>query len=295
MEVHNKTFIFQVNPIKQDYVFVCAAAFYDFLMGEHLVVTIRGKVRRRVIVLMVVWAVLLLVTFSFLAVLEGVFNSNPEGRTVGSLSWVGYIVSQSFNAQSKVNAIEGSWIVPQVNASGGDGYSSAWVGVGGQTDKTLIQVGTEQDVTGTQTNYYAWYELLPAFSVRINELTISPGDTVSASLTLVDADTNVWSIQLSDISNGQTFSLNSIYVSTLSSGEWIVERPTISNQITSLCDFGTVHFSNCQVKMNNVKAPIGNFTYSNIQMTNQQAVLLASASTLSPDGSSFTANYLASS
>jgi hypothetical protein len=246
-------------------------------------------------VLLAVWIVLLLVTFSFLVVLEGVFDANPEGRTVGSLSWVGYVVSQSFNSQSKVTAIEGSWIVPQVNASAGDGHSSAWIGVGGQTDKTLIQVGTEQDVTGTQANYYAWYELLPAFSVMITGLTISPGDTVTTSLTLVDASTNVWSIQLSDISNGQTFSLNSIYASSRSSGEWIVERPTISNQITSLCNFGTVHFNNCQIKMNNIKAPIGNFTYSNIQMTNQQATLLATASTLSPDGSSFTANYVASS
>jgi hypothetical protein len=233
--------------------------------------------------------------FSFLAVLEGVFKSNPEGRTVGSLSWVGYVVSQSFNSQSKVTAIEGSWIVPQANVSEGEGYSSAWVGVGGQTDKTLIQVGTEQDVTGTQANYYAWYEMLPAFSVRITGLTISPGDTLTASLILVDADTNVWGIQLSDISDGQTFSLNTIYASSLSSGEWIVERPTINNQITSLCDFGTVHFSNCQTTMNNTKAPIGNFTYSNIQMTNQQAVLLATASILSPDGAGFTADYVAGS
>lgn len=253
------------------------------------------KIRRRFVALLVVWIVLLLVTLSLLSALEVLFSNNPEGRTVVSLSWAGYIVSQSFNHQLEVTAIEASWVVPQVNASSGDGYSSTWIGVGGQIDKTLIQVGTEQDVAGGQGTYYAWYEMLPSFSVRINGLTIAPEDTVVASLTLVDANANVWNIQLSDTTNGQTFSLNVNYHSSLSSGEWIIERPTINSQISTLCDFGNVPFSNCQIKMNNVKGSISNFTYSEIQMTNQQAAPLASVSTLSPDGSSFNVSYVAGS
>jgi hypothetical protein len=262
---------------------------------NNLLVTRIRKVRKRVFVLVAVWIVLLLLMLSFLSALEGIFNANPEGRTIGSLSWAGYIISQSFNAQQKVNGIEGSWVVPQVNASGGDGYSSAWIGVGGQLDKTLIQVGTEQDILGIQENYYAWYEMLPNFAVRINGLTISPGDTIAASLTLIDSNANVWSIQLSDNTNGQTFSLDVIYNSTLSSGEWIVERPSINNQISTLCNFGTIPFSNCQITLDNVKGSISSFDYSKVQMTNQQAALLASVSTLSPDGASFNVNYVAGS
>ena len=99
-----------------------------------------------------------------------------------SLSWAGYIVSQSFNTHLGITAIAASWMVPQVNGSADDGYSSAWIGIGGQTDKTLIQVGTEQDAAGGQETYYAWYEILPSFSVRINGLTIAPGDTIDCIL-----------------------------------------------------------------------------------------------------------------
>lgn len=230
---------------------------------------------------------------SFLSALVAIFNSNPEGRTIVSLSWAGYIISQSFNTQLGVTAIEASWTVPQVNASAGDGYSSAWIGIGGQTDKTLIQVGTEHDSIGEQGTYSAWYELLPNFSVTINEVTIAPGDTIVASLTLINSDTNNWNIQLSDTTNGQAFNKNGVYNSTLASGEWIVERPTINKQISTLCDFGNVPFSNCQINVTNVKGAISNFTYSKIQMTNQQAAPLASVSTFSADGSSFTVSYVA--
>jgi hypothetical protein len=243
----------------------------------------------------VIWIVLLLAMLSFLSALVAIFNSNPESRTIVSLSWAGYIISQSFNPPLGVTAIEASWTVPQVNASAGDGYSSAWIGIGGQTDKTLIQVGTEHDSQGGQETYHAWYEMLPSFSVTINEVTIAPGDTIVASLTLINSDTNNWNIQLSDTTSGQAFNKNVVYNSTLSSGEWIVERPTINKQISTLCDFGNVPFSNCQINVNNVMGSISNFTYSKVRMTNQQNAPLASVSTLSADGSSFTVNYVAGS
>ena len=168
--------------------------------------TIR-KFRRRIIVLSVVWLVLLVATLLFLSALASLFSSNPEGRTLGSLSWAGYIVSQDFNSQSGVTAIEASWMVPQLNVSAEDGYSSVWIGIGGQREKSLIQVGTEQDLSGGKETYNAWYELLPDFSVTINGLTISPGDTIVASLTLTNAKANIWNIELSDSTNGQTFNL----------------------------------------------------------------------------------------
>jgi hypothetical protein len=253
------------------------------------------KIRRRLIVLSVVWIVLLLTMLSFLSTLETIFNSNPEGRTIESLSWTGYIISQNFNSKHGVTSVEASWTVAQVNNSVGDGFSSTWIGIGGQTDKTLIQVGTEQDSTSGQENCLAWYELLPSYSVPINGLIISPGDRMDASLNLVDSNLNVWNIQLRDNTNGQNFNLNVDYNSTLSSGEWIVERPAINGQISTLCDFGAVPFSNCHITVNKVQGSIDNFTYTKIKMTNQLNTPLATVSGLSTDGTSFTANYIASS
>ena len=243
---------------------------------------------------MVIWIILLLTVLSVFSVLVAKFNSNPAGRTITSLIWAGYIVSQD-KSRLGVTAVEGSWTVPQVNASAGDGYSSAWIGIGGKNDKTLIQVGTEQDLVGGQETYHAWYELLPNLSVTINELTIAPGDTIFGSLSLTDSTANMWNIQLSDATSGQEFNLNVNYNSSLSSGEWIVERPTINKQISTLCDFGNISFSNSQITLNNVKGTIGNFSYTKIQMANQLTTQLASVSPLSPDGSSFTVSYLAAS
>ena len=223
------------------------------------------------------------------------FSSNPEGRTLGSLSWAGYIVSQNFNSQFGVTAIEASWTVPQLNVSAGDGYSSVWIGIGGQREKSLIQVGTEQDLSNGQETYNAWYELLPDYSVAINGLTISPGDTIVASLTLTNAKANIWNIELSDSTNGQTFIIGVSYNSSLTSGEWILERPSVNNQISNLSDFGNVPFSNCRVTVNNVQGSIDNFIYSKIQMTNQLSTSLASVSTLTSKGSGFIVNYLANS
>jgi hypothetical protein len=232
---------------------------------------------------------------SFLSTLEAIFNSNPEGRTIESLSWTGYIVSQSFNSKHGVTSVEASWTVAQVNASAGEGFSSTWIGIGGQTDKTLIQVGTEQDSTNGQENCFAWYELLPSYSVPINGLTLSPGDRIDASINLVDSNINVWNIQLKDTTKGQNFNLNVNYNSTLSSGEWIVERPVINGQIRTLCDFGALSFSNCHITAKNTQGSIDNFTYTKIEMTNQLNTPLATVSGLSTKGTSFTAIYIASS
>ena len=143
-----------------------------FIMVKDLLFARIRKIRRRVILLLVVWLILLVATLSFLYALESVFNGSPEGRTIVSLSWAGYIVSKNFNSQLGVTGIEASWVVPHVNASAGDGFSSAWIGIGGQTDKTLIQVGTEHDSLDEEGAYSAWYELLPSFAVRINEVTV---------------------------------------------------------------------------------------------------------------------------
>jgi hypothetical protein len=58
-----------------------------------------------------------------------------------------------------------------------------------------------------------------------------------------------------------------------------------------LADFGTITFSNCQVTVNQTEGVVGNFTGSRIQMTNQQTLMMASVSPLTPDGSGFTVSY----
>ncbi|MGD0072427.1 MAG: G1 family glutamic endopeptidase [Candidatus Bathyarchaeia archaeon] len=107
----------------------------------------KRKFRTRAVFLILVWILLLALSLALLTILLSLFAVNPQGQSVSSLSWAGYIIAKnSANPQLEVNAINASWITPKLNVSAGDGYSSAWIGIGGQFDKTLIQVGTEHDV-----------------------------------------------------------------------------------------------------------------------------------------------------
>ncbi len=247
--------------------------------------------RRRVFLLATVWVLTLLAVLSVLSLLDGAFSSDPNSHTIVSVGWAGYVVSSSFNERQAVVGISGSWTVPKVNVSAGSGYSSAWVGIGGQVEKTLIQVGTEHNVLNGREVYGAWYEMLPDYSIRIQNFTVMPGHVIEASITLLDVNSNLWNIQLSDLTNGKSFSQNFVYNSTRSSGEWIVERSTVNGQVSPLPDFGLVTFSNCEIDVSNEKGTISSFTYSTVQMTNQQYGRLATASTLTSDGSGFNVSY----
>jgi hypothetical protein len=234
---------------------------------------------------------MLLLALSALTFLEGTLNALPDSHVIASVGWAGYIVSSSFNHKQDIVQVSGSWIVPTINASSGNGYSSTWIGIGGQEDKTLIQVGTEQDASSGKGNYHAWYEMLPDFSIQINDFVITPGDHITAMINLVDAANNQWNIQLTDTTNGHSFNQDFVYNSSRSSGEWVMERPNLGGQVTTLANFGSVTFSDCNIMVGLEKGVIGNFTYSVVQMTNQQYGRLASASALSNDLAGFTVTY----
>jgi hypothetical protein len=236
------------------------------------------------------------VSLSLLEVLLTAFLNTSQVSSVESLDWAGYTITESAsNPQQEVTAVSASWTVPAVADSTGDTFSAAWIGIGGFVDKTLIQTGTEQDSINGQAVYSVWYEMLPNDSVNIDAINVSAGDVISASIRLLDSGTNEWSIQISDVTNGQGFSQNFIYNSTRLSAEWIVERPTVNNRISALADFGSITFTGMSVTVNQNDGAISNFPYSQVVMNNQQSIQLASVSPISASGSSFTVSYLASS
>jgi hypothetical protein len=214
-------------------------------------------------------------------------------HSVTSLSWAGYVITDCVvNDELDIYAVSASWVVPQVNVSGPAGHSSVWIGIGGQADKSLIQVGTEHDLAGGNAIYSVWYELLPEYAVTVPDIIVSPFDVISASIKLIDYSRDEWLLQISDLTTGQSFRESFIYNSTRSSGEWVVERPTINNQMSNLVDFGTVNLSDCQINVNGTVGVIGNFTASRVQMTNQQNGLLASVSPLNAAESGFSVSFV---
>jgi hypothetical protein len=241
------------------------------------------------------YAVLLIVLLDSLLVLALIFFfplfTGSAIRRLTSYDWSGYVVASDLNApQALVTGINASWIVPVVSVSEEDSYSAIWIGIGGQFDSTLIQAGTEQDSVGRLGEYSAWYELLRHSAVTIDSLNISSGDRITASISLLDSNTNRWSIEIHD--GGQVFKKNVVYPSSMLSADWIVERPTVNNQLTTLANFGEITLAGCTATIGGKVGNVSSFPSIQVTMYNRQNTELTSVSLFTSKDSSFTVNYL---
>ena len=134
-----------------------------------------------------------------------------------SSNWFGYSQGTLEQGSKLFNSISGDWTVPAATAhtSGTAEASSDWIGIGGGcvdagctvTDSTLIQTGTEQDVDATGApSYSAWWELVPAPSITVSNMTVAPGDHMHASVSELVNDADVWNITIQDVTKGESFS-----------------------------------------------------------------------------------------
>lgn len=157
-------------------------------------------------------------------------------NTNTSDNWFGYNLGALADGDQLFSSITGNWTVPTAtqHTSGQSEDSADWIGIGGgcvdsgcdATDETLIQTGTEQDVSSTgAASYDAWYELVPAPEFEISSMTIEPGDQMHASLTQLAGESDVWEVTIEDVTRDETYSTTVPYSSTQDTAEWIEETP----------------------------------------------------------------------
>jgi len=177
---------------------------------------------------------------------------NPDGTfrrlrgVVETTNWSGYAVT----AGSPYTSASATWQVPNATYDGGAtpyGYEYVfnWVGIGGDADATLIQLGTESIVSTSGTVFfYAWYELYPASDNEI-ALTVKLGDIVTASLQCTAAcspgQVQTWQLTMSDQTAKSAWTQSFRYQSSMASAEWITEPPYY-NAILPLADYGQAIF-----------------------------------------------------
>jgi len=133
---------------------------------------------------------------------------------------------------------------------------------------------------------------LPRTIITIQNLNIQPGDKVTTTITLVDDNTDSWLIQVVDETEGQSFQKTVTYDSTRKSAEWIVERPLVNSQISTLANFNQVTLNDCKTTINGVTGVIKNFTYTPAVMVDANDSDLVETSRLGSDGASFTVTYI---
>ncbi|MDG0812051.1 G1 family glutamic endopeptidase [Cohnella rhizosphaerae] len=174
-------------------------------------------------------------------------SDKAQGSAVGwtSSNWSGYAQSGRKGAYNRVSA---NWTVPSVIPSAQPVYSSAWVGIDGYNNTSLIQTGTAHDFANGVANYYAWWEILPAAETVI-PYAVHPGDRMRAVIAKLNH--GKWSISLRNLTRGWRFRTVQAYKGPQTSAEWIVEAPQVGGSISTLARLTPVVFSCCRVNGRN--------------------------------------------
>jgi hypothetical protein len=157
--------------------------------------------------------------------------------TNSSNNWFGYQQGVLEKNNTLFHSISGSWVVPKAtpHIKGKAEHSSDWIGIGGGcdntnctvTDNTLIQDGTEQDVSRKgNASYSAWWEIIPEPSTAIH-MTVAPGDHMFSSIVETPRNSENWKITLRDVTRNEKFTKNVSYTSSYATAEWIEETPLI--------------------------------------------------------------------
>jgi len=163
--------------------------------------------------------------------------------------------------------------------------SASWVGLDGFGSKTVEQTGSEVDCAGGHPQYFAWYEMFPAFPVNFAN-PVRPGDHFTGSVTVTGG--GHYTLVLRDTTRGWSHTIRKTLTSAKNaSAEVIAEAPSSSSGILPLTNFGTVHFSNASVD----GAAISKSHAVKITMVNGSGRAKDSVSALS-GGTSFSVKWL---
>jgi hypothetical protein len=177
-----------------------------------------------------------------------------------SSNWAGYAAVAPAGGAVEFTDVTATWKQPKARCVAGRSDSAGfWVGLGGfgRDAQALEQLGTEIDCdrAGGAPRYSAWWEIVPAGSVKI-PLAIAPGDTIAAAV-LVDGQTVTLSMRNLTRPRRARFSKRTTVTHPLdtSSAEWIAEAPSACSssnrcRVVPLTNFGTVTFSSAALTGN---------------------------------------------
>jgi hypothetical protein len=222
-----------------------------------------------------------LIAALFAVFLFGTKTALADNFSGQSSNWAGYITENG-----SYTGISGSWIMPQISYSSTLASNATWVGIGGRTSEDLIQAGVYEIANADGATYQAWYEMLPNNSIPVN-LPVYPGDSISVAILETSPDT--WNIVINNNTTNQQFEQTVTYDSSLSSAEWIQERPVINNSFSNLSGFSTVQFTGATVVANGQRISLAQSDPQVINMIDTPTgYALAVPSAIDSTGTSFT-------
>lgn len=152
-------------------------------------------------------------------------------------NWAGYVRQQSGTREASAQ-----WRVPKVR-TGTNGSASTWVGIDGNTNPYLAQVGTANVVKGRRVTTYAWWEVVSPTSdttMRRLSLTVRQGDLVRAQVRI---DGRTARLSLRNLTTGRSSSVNAAFRGPGMSAEWIQEGVNVDGYISPAVRWSPVTFT----------------------------------------------------
>jgi len=225
-----------------------------------------------------------------------ILNARIVHATGTSTNWAGYAASGA-----TFTDVRAAWKQPAVKClSSVPQASSFWIGLDGYTptSTSVEQIGTDSDCNGVhRSQYYAWYEVVPAPSVRLPaQDVVHAGDTMSAD---VRGNGTVYTLALNDWTAGWHFSTTQTSIAAQdSSAEWVAEAPSTCVgffcRVMPLADFGTVTFTHAAATATTTIQPatISTFLHDKIVMVTGSGFAKARPSALTNKGSTFTVGWV---
>ena len=227
---------------------------------------------------------------------SSVLPVRPTSTSTGN--WAGYQV-RTFSPQS----ISATWRVPRVTWAGRDTVSTAWVGLGGGTRRlgSLLQAGTGHDntcvkainrlCTRSVSRYYAFVEVYPQRPLeRITNLTVRPGDVISASVTY-SPKTSRATMVLTNHTRARAVTYSRVAPAPKAVAQAVVERTAnLAGNPGALAKMAPLTFH--AVRVHDARG-----THKPVQLSNTRITMmgtkgaLASTSRLSYGGDAFTVRY----
>ncbi len=180
---------------------------------------------------------------------------DPHGHILNSTSsnWAGYSATGG-----TFTSVSASWVQPKGTCTSKTTYSSFWIGIDGDGSDSVEQTGSEVDCSGGSPQYYAWYEMYPAYPVNYSNK-VKAGDHFTST---VSVSGSKFTLKLSDTTQGWSkTTTKSSSTAEDASAEIIAEAPS-SSSVLPLTNFGTVNFTGATAN----GQPIGDFGPDQIQM-----------------------------
>jgi len=229
-------------------------------------------------------------------------TSSTQSRQ--SPNWAGYV-----DTGETYTYVSGSWTVPasSCNTIFSTEFSSSWVGIDGDGNNTVEQIGTNSTcvphLLGNGSSYGAWWEMYPENSQQGIPESVNAGDVMNASVQYsgTSGGNSCYLLKLQDQTQGWNYSTNQCQPGTQNAtAEWITEDTDTSIlglPSFPLAPFGTMTFTNCDAGGSDAAvygAPIS--YHPNTAVTLDASAFndgnaAASVSGLSNDGSQFSITW----